>query len=58
MIEKDGTPTEFKVLRSVDPDLDAEALRVLQTMPKWKPGMQRGEVVRVKFTVPVSFKLQ
>ena len=42
VIEKDGTPTEFKVLRSVDPDLDAEALRVLQTMPKWKPGMQRG----------------
>lgn len=42
VIEKDGTPTEFKVARSVDPDLDAEALRVLQTMPKWKPGMQRG----------------
>lgn len=58
VVEKDGTPTEFKVARSVDPDLDAEALRVLQTMPKWKPGMQRGEVVRVKFTVPVSFKLQ
>lgn len=58
VIEKDGTPTEFKVLRSVDPDLDAEALRVLQTMPKWKPGMQKGQVVRVKFTVPVSFKLQ
>lgn len=58
VIEKDGTPTEFKVLRSVDPDLDAEALRVLQTMPKWKPGMQRGKIVRVKFTVPVSFKLQ
>lgn len=58
VVEKDGTPTEFKVLRSVDPDLDAEALRVLQTMPKWKPGMQRGKIVRVKFTVPVSFKLQ
>lgn len=58
VVEKDGTLTEFKVARSVDPDLDAEALRVLQTMPKWKPGMQRGEVVRVKFTVPVSFKLQ
>lgn len=58
VIEKDGTPTEFKVARSVDPDLDVEALRVLQTMPKWKPGMQRGEVVRVKYTVPVSFKLQ
>ena len=58
VVEKDGTLTEFKVAHSVDPDLDAEALRVLQTMPKWKPGMQRGEVVRVKFTVPVSFKLQ
>lgn len=58
VVEKDGTPTEFNVVRSVDPDLDAEALRVLKTMPKWKPGMQRGEVVRVKFTVPVAFKLQ
>lgn len=58
VVEKDGTPTEFNVVRSVDPDLDAEALRVLQTMPKWKPGMQRGKIVRVKFTVPVSFKLQ
>lgn len=58
VVEKDGTLTEFKVARSVDPDLDAEALRVLQTMPKWKLGMQRGKIVRVKFTVPVSFKLQ
>lgn len=58
VVEKDGTLTEFKVARSVDPDLDAEALRVLQTMPKWKPGMQRGKIERVKFTVPVSFKLQ
>lgn len=58
VVEKDGTLTEFKVARSVDLDLDAEALRVLQTMPKWKPGMQRGKIVRVKFTVPVSFKLQ
>ncbi|MBM6843802.1 M56 family metallopeptidase [Phocaeicola plebeius] len=58
VVEKDGTPTEFKVLRSVDPDLDAEALRVMKAMPKWKSGMQKGQVVRVKFTVPVSFKLQ
>lgn len=58
VVEKDGTPTEFKVLHSVDPDLDAEALRVMKAMPKWKPGMQKGQVVRVKFTVPVSFKLQ
>ena len=58
VVEKDGTPTEFKVVRAVDPDLDAEALRVLKTMPKWKPGMQKGEVVRVKYTVPVTFRLQ
>ena len=58
VIEKDGTPTEFNVLRSVDPDLDKEALRVLGNMPKWKPGMQKGQAVRVKYTVPVSFKLQ
>ena len=58
VVEKDGTPTEFNVLRSVDPDLDAEALRVLGGMPKWKPGMQKGQVVRVKYTVPVTFRLQ
>lgn len=58
VVEKDGTLTEFKVMRSVDPDLDAEALRVMKEMPKWKPGMQRGQVVRVKYTVPVTFRLQ
>ena len=47
-----------KVVRSVDPYLDKEALRVINTMPKWKPGMQRGKPVRVKFTVPVMFRLQ
>ncbi|MCF2594585.1 M56 family metallopeptidase [Bacteroides caecigallinarum] len=58
VVEKDGTPTEFKVMRSVDPALDAEALRVMKEMPKWKPGMQRGQAVRVKYTVPVTFRLQ
>lgn len=58
VVEKDGTPTEFNVVRSVDPNLDAEALRVLGGMPKWKPGMQKGQVVRVKYTVPVAFRLQ
>lgn len=58
IVEKDGTPTEFKILRSVDSDLDKEALRVLNKMPKWKPGIQRGQAVRVKYTVPVTFKLQ
>ena len=46
------------VVRSVDPYLDKEALRVIKTMPKWKPGKQRGKAVRVKYTVPVTFKLQ
>ena len=45
-------------LGSVDPYLDKEALRVIKTMPKWKPGKQRGKAVRVKYTVPVTFKLQ
>ena len=58
VIEKDGTPTEFEIMRSVNPDLDAEALRVMKEMPKWKPGMQRGQVVRVKYTLPVTFRLQ
>ena len=58
VVEKDGTPTEFKVIRSVDPYLDAEALRVMKEMPKWKPGMQRGQVVRVKYTIPVTFRIQ
>lgn len=58
VVEKDGTPTEFNVIRSVDPTLDAEALRVMKEMPKWKPGMQKDQAVRVKYTVPVSFKLQ
>lgn len=58
VVEKDGTPAEFKVVRSIDPALDEEALRVLKAMPKWKPGMQKGQPVRVKYTIPVSFKLK
>lgn len=41
-----------KVVRSIDPDLDGEAIRVISIMPKWKPGMQKGQPVRVKYTVP------
>ena len=44
--------------RSVDPYLDKEALRVIKAMPKWTPGMQRNQAVRVKYTVPVTFRLQ
>ena len=57
-VEKDGSVTDVQVARSVDPSLDKEAKRVISTMPKWKPGKQRGKPVRVKYTVPVNFKLQ
>lgn len=58
VVNRDGSIVDPKVVRSVDPYLDKEALRVIMTMPKWKPGMQRGKPVRVKFTVPVMFRLQ
>ncbi len=58
VVNRDGTIVDPVVVRSVDPYLDKEALRVIVTMPKWKPGMQRGKPVRVKFTVPVVFRLQ
>ena len=58
VVEKDGSITEARVVKSVDPALDAEALRVVGTMPKWAPGTQNGEPVRVKYTVPITFRLQ
>lgn len=58
VVRKDGSLSDFKVLRSVDPWLDAEAIRVISTMPKWKPGMQEGKPVSVKFTLPVTFMLE
>lgn len=58
VVNKDGSIVDPVVARGVDPYLDKEALRVVSTMPKWKPGKQRGKEVRVKYTVPVSFKLQ
>ena len=58
VVNKDGSIVDAKVLRGVDPYLDKEALRVVNSMPKWKPGMQRGKPVRVKYTVPVMFRLQ
>lgn len=58
VIEKDGSITDVKVLRSVDPSLDKEAVRVVKAMPKWKPGKQRGKPVRVSYTVPINFRLQ
>ena len=58
VVEKDGSVTDVQVLRGVDPSLDKEAIRVITAMPKWKPGKQRGKPVRVKYTVPVTFRLQ
>lgn len=58
VVNKDGSIVDAKVLRGVDPYLDKEALRVINSMPKWKPGMQRGKPVRVKYTVSVMFRLQ
>lgn len=58
IIEEDGTVSEAKVLKKVNDDLDAEALRVVNAMPKWTPGRQKGQLVRVKYTMPVTFRLQ
>ena len=58
VVEKDGHITDVKVVRSVDPSLDKEAARVVKSMPNWIPGKQNGSAVRVKYNVPVSFKLQ
>lgn len=58
VVNADGSIVDAKVIRGVDPYLDKEALRVINSMPKWKPGMQRGKAVRVKYTVPVMFRLQ
>ena len=57
-VEKDGTVADVKVARSVTPTLDAEAVRVIKAMPKWVPGKQDDQPVRVRYNVPVSFKLQ
>ena len=58
VVNRDGSVVDPVVARSVDPYLDKEALRVISTMPKWNPGQQRGKPVRVRYTVPVSFRLQ
>lgn len=58
VVNRDGGVVDAEVLRGVDPSLDKEALRVIGTMPKWTPGKQRGKAVRVKYTVPITFRLQ
>lgn len=58
IVQKDGSITHAKIVRSIDPELDAEALRVVKGMPKWTPGTQLGKPVSVKYTLPVKFSLQ
>lgn len=58
VVDKNGSVTNLTILKSIDPYLDKEAIRVISSMPKWTPGVQNGKKVRVKFTVPVSFRLQ
>ena len=58
VVERDGSVTDVQVARSIDPSLDKEAVRVLKQMPRWNPGKQNGSSVRVKYTVPVTFRLQ
>ena len=57
VVDKEGTVRDAHIVKSVDPALDAEALRVINNMPKWRPGRQNGKVVNVKYTIPVSFSL-
>ena len=57
VVEPDGSTTGFMVVRSVHPTLDAEAVRLLRTMPRWEPGRQNDVAVRVKYTIPITFKL-
>lgn len=58
VVNKDGSISDAKILRGVDQALDKEALRVIYSMPKWKPGKQAGKPVRVSFSVPINFVLQ
>ena len=58
VIAKDGTISDVEVVRSVSAALDNEAIRVIKSMPKWKPGMNKGKPVAVQYTLPVQFKLQ
>jgi protein TonB len=58
IVEKDGSISNVRNLRGVDSELDAEAIRVVESMPRWKPGMHRGEPVRVSYQIPILFKLE
>lgn len=58
VVERDGSVSDIRIVKSVDPSLDKEAQRVIASMPKWIPGRQNGQAVRVKYSLPVTFRLQ
>ena len=58
IVRKDGQITDARVVRSVSPTLDAEALRIISNMPKWEPGENNGVPVSVKYTIPIMFRLR
>ena len=58
VVETDGSLTDLKVVRGLDPAFDKEALRIVKSMPKWIPGTQNGQPIRVRYSVPVTFKLE
>ena len=58
VVEKDGSVGAVKIAKGVSPELDAEAIRVVKLLTNWKPGKQKGDVVRVSYTVPIKFALQ
>lgn len=58
VIERDGSLTNIKILQTPDESLSNEAIRIMKLSPKWTPGMQRGQAVRVKYTLPIDFRLQ
>jgi len=58
VVDKDGGISDVTVMRGVDPALNEEAMRVIRGAPEWEPGQQRGQTVRVQFTIPIVFKLQ
>ncbi len=58
VVDKDGSVTNIEIVNSVHPMIDAEAIRLYSIMPKWKPGIKRGKPVRVKYSMPINFRLQ
>ena len=57
VVEKDGSLSDYKILRHVHDDMDKEAIRIVKSMPKWTPAIKDGKYVRCKYTMPVTFKL-